>query len=224
MIEISTADLSDASSRVVHLTAADDCRWSGVLVLGPDEIVELPAGARHDLLLLGGTVDDGTGQVLAHGDFAIRTGAVRLQAGSEGASLLAYRQALAGAGPEIEVTTARDARPWRQARTPGMTVASLSNDGHALSLVMWQPSARTRHHAHPGGEEIFVVRGMLCADGARYAAGSWFRLHPGAWHAPFVETPTLILVRNGHLHPRAVVASGRVLVVAADRGGSDVET
>ena len=54
----------------------------------------------------------------------------------------------------------------------------------------------------PGGEEIFVLRGELC-DETRHPAGSWMRLHPGAWHAPFVETPTLLLVRSGHLKGRA---------------------
>jgi len=27
-------------------------------------------------------------------------------------------------------------------------------------------------------------------------------LHPGDWHSPHVETPTLILVRSGHLKQR----------------------
>ena len=103
--------------------------------------------------------------------------------------------------PAGELTLAREEQPWREGRTSGMLVANLSNAGHALNLVMWQPGAFTRQHAHPGGEEIFVLRGELCED-ARRPVGSWMRLHPGAWHAPHVEIPTLLLVRSGHLKGR----------------------
>jgi hypothetical protein len=202
MLELATVDLGDPTSRVVDLTRADDPRWSGLLVLAPHESVELAADAWHDLLVLSGAVDDGTGCVLDGGDFARRCGAARLSAGPTGASVLAYRQAQIGAAC-AEITVRRDSRPWRQGRTPGMTVASLSNDDHAVSFVMWQPGSPSRHHAHAGGEEIFVVRGELCAGDVRHPAGSWMRLYPGVWHSPLVETPTLILVRNGHLRPRA---------------------
>jgi hypothetical protein len=198
MIENSAVDLLDVSSRVVQFTDALDPLWSGVIVLAPGESADLASHARHDLLVLNGTVDDGAGRVLDNGDFAIRRGAARLCAGPTGAQVLAYRDTR-----DVEcseVTVPRDERPWREGRTPGMLIANLSNAGHALSLLMWQPGARTRHHAHPGGEEIFVVRGELC-EGTRYPVGSWMRLHPGAWHAPYVETPTLILVRSGHLRP-----------------------
>ncbi len=202
MIEQARIDLLDASSRLVQFTDAHDPLWSGVLVLAPGESMRLAGGARHDLLVLNGTLDDGTGRTLEGGDFAIRDGAAELHAGPTGAQVLAYRDT--SGTPFEEITVPRDERPWREGRTPGMLVASLSTAGHPLSLVMWQPGTRTRHHAHPGGEEIFVVKGELLEAG-RHPAGSWIRLHPGAWHSPFVETPTLILVRSGHLKKRAKV-------------------
>jgi hypothetical protein len=203
MIEHSAVDLLDASSRVVQFTDSLDPRWSGVLVLAPGESTEFAAPARNDLFVLNGTLADGAARVLESGDFAIRRGALQLRAGPAGAQVLAYRDTRDVQCSEITVT--RDERPWREGRTPGMLIANLSNAGHALSLVMWQPGARTRHHSHPGGEEIFVVRGELCED-TRHPAGSWMRLHPGSWHAPHVETPTLILVRSGHLRPRATAS------------------
>lgn len=203
MIEHSAVDLLDASSRVVQFTDALDPLWSGVLVLAPGESAELAAPGRHDLLVLNGTLDDGAGRVLESGDFAIRRGALQLHAGPTGAQVLAYRDTLDVRCNEITVT--RDERPWREGRTPGMLIANLSNAGHALSLLMWQPGARPRHHSHPGGEEIFVVRGELC-EGTRHPVGSWMRLHPGSWHSPHVETPTLILVRSGHLRSRATAS------------------
>ena len=198
MIEHARVDLHDASSRIVQFTDAHDPLWSGVLVLAPGETLHLADSARHDLFVLNGTVEVGDDE-LENGDFAIRGGAAILLAGAAGAQVLACR--IADGGGCDAVTVSRDERPWREGRTPGMLVASLGTAGHSVSLVLWQPEARTRHHAHPRGEDIFVVRGELCEQD-RLAAGSWIRLHPGAWHAPHVETPTLILVRSGHLKQR----------------------
>ncbi len=196
MIEHAFVDLLDSSSRVVGFTAADDPLWSGAMVLAPGESLPLAADARHELLILAGTVQVGDDSTLETGDFAIRGGTADMRAGATGAQVLAYRDTACAAFDEI--TVPRDERPWREGRTPGMLAAILSGAGHALSLVMWQPGARARHHAHPGGEDIFVVRGEL-RENDLYPAGSWMRLHPGAWHSPHVETPTLILVRSGHL-------------------------
>jgi hypothetical protein len=199
MIEHASVDLLDASSRIVPFTDADDPLWSGVMVLAPDERVHMAGGARQDLFVLSGTLDAGTGRMLECGDFVIRNRAFDLIAGPAGAQVFVYRDA--SGAPCDEIVVPRDERPWREGRTPGMLVASLCTQGHALSLVMWQPGTRARHHAHPGGEEIYVVRGELCGQ-ERHPAGSWMRLHPGAWHSPHVETPTLILVRSGHLKRR----------------------
>jgi len=200
MIEHARVDLLDLSSRLIHFTDAHDPLWSGVFVLAPGERVELALGARHEFLILSGTVDGADARPLESGDFAVRSGNTGLRAGEAGAQVLAYRDTSDAAFDEIVVL--RDDRPWREGRTPGMLVANLCYDEHALNLVMWQPGAATRHHAHPGGEEIFVLRGELCEED-RHPAGSWMRLHPGAWHSPFVETPTLILVRSGHLKRRS---------------------
>jgi hypothetical protein len=199
MIEQAHVDLLDASSRLVPFTAADDALWSGVMVLAPGETATLANGGRHDLLVLEGTVDVDDGRTLERGDFAIRHGSPVLRAGPQGAQVFAWRDT--SCKPCDEITVPRADQPWREGRTAGMLAANLSNDGHALNLVLWQPGALTRQHAHPGGEEIFVLRGELCED-ARRPVGSWMRLHPGAWHAPHVETPTLLLVRSGHLKGR----------------------
>jgi len=200
MIEHAHVDLADTASRVARLSSPDDARWSAVVVLAPGEALELPAGARTDLLVLRGAASDGADERLDLGDFLSDSAARTLHGGPEGATLLAYREVRQpGAAVPPRVAIARDARPWRRGRTPGMTVASLSNAGHALSLVQWQPGASTRPHTHPRGEEIFVLRGELVTVDARHPEGSWMRLPPGAWHAPTVEVPTMILVRNGHL-------------------------
>jgi hypothetical protein len=200
MIEHASVDLLDLSSRLVQFTPPGDPLWSGVYVLAPGESLALAAGVRHELLVVSGTLDRGDGGSLDNGDFAILGGPAHLRAGDTGAQVLAYRDSTDVAFEELVV--ARDDRPWREGRTPGMLGANLCNDRHALNLVLWQPGALTRHHAHPGGEEIFVLRGELCEE-TRRPAGSWMRLHPGAWHSPHVEKPTLLFVRSGHLKGRS---------------------
>lgn len=66
--------------------------------------------------------------------------------------------------------------------------------------VAWTRSSQMRFHNHSAGEEIFVLQGELCDQSGQYPAGTWWRLHPGTGHAPYSETDTLILLRNGHLH------------------------
>ena len=199
MIERRVVDLADTAGRIVHLSAPDDARWSGLVVLAPRADFALGAGARHDALVLRGDVVDEAGRVLSTGDFARRAAAGRWRAGTHGATLLAYREA---AGEAREHVVARDDRAWRRGRADGLDVAPLDDDGHALSLVRWRPGARTAPHAHARGEEIFVIDGELRSGDDRHPAGTWLRLHPGAPHAPCAEVPALILLRNGHL-PRA---------------------
>ena len=80
-----------------------------------------------------------------------------------------------------------------------MQVASLIGPDHELMLVVWSRGTHMRFHRHPQGEEIFVLQGELRDQHGCYPAGTWQRLHPGTGHAPYSETDTLILLRNGHL-------------------------
>jgi len=81
----------------------------------------------------------------------------------------------------------RRGRAWHKARAAGMHVAPLANAGHRLTLVEWEPGARTSEHDHPYGEQIFVLSGELRSRNERYPEGTWLRLHPGSRHEPFAE-------------------------------------
>jgi len=93
MIEHALVELAGTASRVVHLSSADDARWSGVVGLAAGEAFEQAAGARTDLLLLRGAVTDGAGARLQLGDFASGRAARILRGGPAGATLLVYREA-----------------------------------------------------------------------------------------------------------------------------------
>jgi quercetin dioxygenase-like cupin family protein len=195
---------SPASGAVAHLTDPADSLWAGIVELGRSETYTLEPGWRHDLYVLHGSVEV-DGQRLHYDDFLVQCGAGVVRAGQNGARLFAYREA-AGAHCEPMLSGAAS-RAWRDGRNPQMRVAPLSNHGHIVSMVAWQPGAHTTDHGHSNGEEIFVLSGELRNAVDRYPAGSWLRLHPGARHEPFAEVPTVILLRNGHLpaasRPRA---------------------
>jgi hypothetical protein len=196
------AALRDAGT-VTHLSNPDDPLWAGIVDIGASETYRLDAGSRHDLYVLRGNADL-DGRALQYDDFAVQCGSGRVSAGPGGARLFVYRQA-SNAQCEPTVSSAAS-RAWRAGRNPRMRVAPLSDNGHLVSMVAWQPGAHTRDHAHSNGEEIFVLSGELRNAYERYPAGSWLRLHTGSRHEPFAEVPTVILLRNGHLRASEPVA------------------
>jgi quercetin dioxygenase-like cupin family protein len=199
LIETATFDISEsltAITSVLPLSAADDPRWTGVVTLAPSNEYVLPPLARHDIYVLRGSVDAGSG-MLGEGGFASLYEAGVLRAGSEGARLFIYRERAASHGETI--TQHAQQREWRAGQNPGMCIASLSSSDYPLTLVAWEPGTRTRDHGHRNGEEILVLSGELRSHDQRYPAGTWIRLHRGARHEPFTDIPTVIMLRNGHL-------------------------
>ena len=89
---------------------------------------------------------------------------------------------------------------WFPGLTRGIAVLPLHGFGsERVSLVRWAPNIRFLLHAHPGGEEIFVLEGAVEDDEGRYMAGSWLRNPPGSQHAPFSLEGCLLYVKIGHL-------------------------
>lgn len=200
-IDLEAEAAPGAVSSVTHLTHAADPRWAGIVDIGPSQTYALDAGSRHDVYVLRGQVEADR-RSLDTDDFLIQHGPSILSAGDAGARLFIYREASAGRS-EAVVHEARQ-REWRDGRNPRMRVVALSNSEHHVSLVAWQAGAGTVDHAHPNGEELFVLSGELLCAGARYPAGAWVRLHPGARHQPLAEAPAVILLRHGHLRPASV--------------------
>lgn len=189
-----------AVSAITHLTDAADPQWAGIVGLGPSQTYALDAGWRYDVQILRGDVDADRHPLLT-GDFLSLCDPATLRAGPAGARLFVYREAAARRCEPV-VHAARQ-RVWFDGRHPRMRVVPLSDNGHRVSLVAWQPGARTVDHAHPQGEELFVLSGELLGADEPYPAGTWVRLHPGARHRPFAQVPTVILLRHGHLRAAA---------------------
>ena len=67
--------------------------------------------------------------------------------------------------------------------------------GHATSIVKYEAGSFFRSHPHPGGEEIFVIRGTFSDESGDYHAGSYFRNPPGTSHAPHSKSGCELFVK-----------------------------
>tara|TARA_R110001606_G_scaffold361754_7_gene515323 strand:+ start:238729 stop:239397 length:669 start_codon:yes stop_codon:yes gene_type:complete len=94
-------------------------------------------------------------------------------------------------------------RPEEQQWFDGMgnlKVCSLhSHHTESTALVWWPANEVFQPHAHYGGEEIVVLKGIFFDEHGEYPAGSWIRNPHLSQHYPYVKEETLILVKVGHL-------------------------
>ena len=67
--------------------------------------------------------------------------------------------------------------------------------GHTTSVVRYDAGSRFSSHAHPGGEEIFVLDGVFSDEHGDYPAGTYIRNPPGSEHSPFSEQGCELLVK-----------------------------
>jgi anti-sigma factor ChrR (cupin superfamily) len=96
----------------------------------------------------------------------------------------------------IDTTTA----PWQPGPAEGVSVMPLFERG-SEKVVLWKltPGVRLQRHNHPGGEETFVLEGLLEDELGRYPKGAWLRNPPGSEHQPFSPEGCLLYVKTGHL-------------------------
>jgi hypothetical protein len=186
------ADLSDCTA----LSAEHDVRWAGVVRLAPNDTIAVDTDTRNDFYLIAGELKE-RGKSYVRGTFLRRGRGASMQASERGALIFVYRDTeIDGA---MESTILPQQLAWFAGGGEGMRVAVIASTPERLMLVSWVGGTTIRRHSHVRGEEIFVLEGELRDERGRYPQGTWVRLHPGAMHAPYAETPTLTLVRSGHL-------------------------
>ncbi len=90
--------------------------------------------------------------------------------------------------------------PWVASPAAGVRRIVLERDGgevttRATSLVAYRAGSHFAAHAHPKGEEIWVLSGVFSDASGHYPAGSYLRNPPGSAHAPFSDEGCLIFVK-----------------------------
>ena len=122
------------------------------------------------------------------------------RAGTEGATLLVKLHQFA-ADDAARVVVRTTTTPWQQGSASGLSVLPLHEFGtEHTALVRWAPNTRFHRHSHWGGEEIFVLAGVLHDEHGEYPADSWIRSPHLSTHTPFTGAEgATIFVKVGHL-------------------------
>ena len=83
---------------------------------------------------------------------------------------------------------------------PGLSQIVLHEHGpERVRMVRFAPGTRLERHAHPGGEEVFVLEGSFSDEEGHYPAGTWLRSPVGTGHAPVSDEGCLLWIKTGHL-------------------------
>ncbi|SEQ08473.1 anti-ECFsigma factor, ChrR [Amphritea atlantica] len=103
----------------------------------------------------------------------------------------------------VSISTHRQS--WVTSPMPGVWRKPLAREdaeqGHATSIVRYDPGASFSSHGHPKGEEILVLQGVFSDQTGDYAAGTYFRNPEGFSHAPFSHEGCIILVKLHQFQP-----------------------
>ena len=90
---------------------------------------------------------------------------------------------------------------WLPSPAPGVRRRRVYAEGEdsesvrVTSLVRYDAGASFPYHEHPGGEEIFVLDGVLADERGTYPAGTWILNPELPGHAPYSDEGCLLLVR-----------------------------
>jgi anti-sigma factor ChrR (cupin superfamily) len=89
---------------------------------------------------------------------------------------------------------------WLSGPVPGISVMPLSGFGaEHTAFIRWDPGTRLNTHTHVGGEEVFVLEGVLQDEHGIYPKGSWLRNPHLSTHTPFSEQGCILFEKAGHL-------------------------
>jgi anti-sigma factor ChrR (cupin superfamily) len=73
--------------------------------------------------------------------------------------------------------------------------------GHKTSFVRFNPESYFPAHAHPLGEEIYVLEGVFSDQYGDYPQGTYLRNPPGPSHQPFSEEGCTLFVKLDQFQP-----------------------
>lgn len=108
--------------------------------------------------------------------------------------------------------------PWVASPVPGVQRRLLERDGEeaakATSIVRYAPDSSFPKHAHPMGEEFFVLSGDFQDESGTYPAGTFVKNPPGSSHSPKTVSGCDLLVK---LRYSTAINAERIVVLPKDR-------
>lgn len=91
-------------------------------------------------------------------------------------------------------------RAWCPSGVDGLSIVPLHQFGsERVDLLNLAPGATLPPHHQPGGEEIFVLEGVLEDEHGVYPQGTWLRLPSGSQHRLFSPQGCQLYRKVGHL-------------------------
>ena len=177
-------------------------RATSIVKYSPNSVfTEHMHGGGEEILVLEGTFSD------EHGDYPAGTylrnppQSSHSPCSKNGCTLFVkLRQFHPQDDSTVQIDTTRAS--WYQGLVPGLSVMPLHDfDAVGTALVNWAPNTVFNPHVHPGGEEIFVLKGVFHDEHGSYPEGTWIRSPRYSRHAPFTKDEgALIYVKTGHMN------------------------
>lgn len=170
-------------------------------------IVKYDAGASfrghnhplgEEILVLDGTFSDETGDFHAGTYFRNPKGFVHAPFSKEGCTILVKLHQM---DPQdtARLAVRTDQAEWTPLENGGRVLVLHEFGNEKVVMVDLPAGTDGPRHSHPGGEEIFVLRGGFHDESGTYRAGTWLRQPPGSEHSPVMDEDTLLWVKRGHL-------------------------
>jgi anti-sigma factor ChrR (cupin superfamily) len=99
----------------------------------------------------------------------------------------------------VETTTG----DWQPSKAGNVEVMPLHDFGsECVQLVRFAADVTYPQHVHEGGEEVFVIAGLIRDEQGEYPAGSWLRYPDGSAHEVSSGADgALLYLKAGHLGP-----------------------
>lgn len=74
--------------------------------------------------------------------------------------------------------------------------------GHATSIVRFEAGSYFNRHAHPEGEELFILEGVFSDETGDYGPGTYIRNPPGTSHTPHSSEGCVSFVKLCQFHSK----------------------
>lgn len=152
----------------------------------------------EEILVLDGTFSDETGDFHAGTYFRNPKGFIHAPFSKEGCTILVKLHQM---DPDDTTRLALETgkQDWMTLDN-GVRVLLMHEFGdEKVAMVDLPAGTDGPKHSHPGGEEIFVVKGRFHDEFGHYGPGTWLRMPPGSEHCPVMDEPCLFWVKSGHL-------------------------
>jgi anti-sigma factor ChrR (cupin superfamily) len=152
----------------------------------------------EEILVLDGTFSDETGDFPALTYFRNPLGFRHAPFSKEGCLILVKLHQFQSDDEKRLAINTREGL-WH-ARPHGLRYQILhQHKGESVVLVELPAGAPGITHEHPGGEEIYVIKGVIKDEWGTYPAGTWLRQPPGTSHCPYAVEDALLWTKAGHL-------------------------